>query len=338
MAGVAAYMGDKFLYLPLSATPMARRRGTTKATRMKPEDTHRFLRFVLTHTGSDEDFHYIDIAKQMSAINRRLYRQGGTYHIANITVHDSNGDAYVKFAGLPTTWTAKAAWQRGFELWKKQRALAQSGGTNVSGKWSDFKVYLNNDHISDVDKPNFKDIENDVITHGEWDYSKMLLDKNGDDSDSFTLHMMGADNGAPSSGSCVSASLMKALQDVLNIPQDDPVAPGNADSSLFTLMASGGGDLEVNMDVVHQMEDDNDSPPYSSTLVAGAGTNCADPWEYREVSIKSSQSPSAMLPGFAVPLGLLCIETKSSTDDNEIGVLIELVPGPYKGVAFDSWA
>ena len=45
-----------------------------------------------------------------------------------------------------------------------------------------------------------------------------------------------------------------------------------------------------------------------------------------------------MLPGFSVPLGLLCIETKSATNNNKIGILIELVPGKYKGVAFDSWA
>lgn len=305
---------------------------------MKPEDTHRFLNFTINHTGEGEDFHYLDIAKIMSQINRRLYRQGGTYHIANISVHDGQGDVYVKFGGLPTTWTTKAAWTRGFELWKKQRALAQSGGAAVSGKWSDFKVYMNLDMRTDVDQLSFIDIENDGIAAGEWDYSQMLLDKDGDDTDAFDLHMMGSNSGNLTGGTCVSAGLLKALEDVLNIPQDDPVAPAAASSSLFTLMATGGGDLEVNLDVVNQMEDDNDSPPYSATLVPGAATNCAAPWNYREVAIKSAQSPSAMLPGFSVPLGLLCIETKSSTDDNDIGICIELVPGKYKGVAFDSWA
>ena len=317
---------------------MANGRGTRKMTRrMKPEDTHRFLNFVITHTGTGEDFHYLDIAKIMSRINRRLYRQGGTYHIANITVHDGQGDVYVKFGGLPTTWTTRQAWQQAFKLWKKQRASVQDV-SNLSSKWSDFKVYLNDDMRTDADQLEFEDVESDGIAGGDWDYSKMLLDEDGDNSDDFFLHMMGSNVGSLPGGTCTSAGLLANLEDVLQLPTEDPEVPANANQSLFTLMARGGADTELNKDLVDQMESDNDDPPYSQTLVAGAKTNCASPWNYREVAIKSSQSPSAMLPGFSVPLGLLCIETKSGTAGNEIGILIELVPGKYKGVAFDSWA
>lgn len=303
------------------------------------ELTHRFLRLNLTHTGDGEDFHYVDLAQQMSMINRRLYRQGMQYHIANIAVHDSQGDAYVKFCTLPNVWTTKAAWKKGFALWKKQRAMAQSGGTNVSGKWSDFKVYLSDDHRTDVDKPMFLDIENDGIAAGEWDYSQMLLDVNGESTDAFHLHMLGSNSGNLTAGSAVSVSLLKALQDALNVPQDDPVAPDAAGTGLFALMSHGGDGMEVNLDVINQMEDDNDSPPYSPTLVAGAGTNCNNAWEVREIHLGSGgAAPSGMVGGFEVPLGLLCIETKSGTDNNTIGIVIELAPGSYKGVHAQGWA
>jgi len=303
------------------------------------ELTHRFLRLNLTHTGTNEDFHYVDIAQQLSLINRRLYRQGMTYHVANVAVHDSQGDAYVKFCTIPNTWTSKAAWKQGFKLWKKQRAMAQSGGANVSGKWSDFKVYMNDDHRTDVDKPQFTDIENDSLEAGEWDYSMMLLDTNGEATDDFSLHMMGNNNGSLPAGTCVSASLLKALEDVLNQPADDPVAPDASGSGLFTLMAHGGDGLEVNMDVVNQMEDDNDSPPYSATKVPGASFNAGDPWEVREIHLGSGGvAPSGMVGGFEVPLGLICIETKSGTNPNTIGVIIEIVPGKYKGVHAQGWA
>lgn len=314
---------------------MARRRGKAKATRMKAEDTHRFLRFVLTHNG-DEDFHYVDIAQIMSQINRRLYRQGGTYHVANITVHDSQGDAYVKFAGLPTTWTTKAAWTRGFELWKKQRAQVQDDGLRLSGKWSDFKVYLNDDHRTDGDKAAFTDVENNLIASGEWDYADYVL-QDGSTEDGFFFHMMGADNGSLVAGNCVSAGLLNALNLAMSIPQDDPNPPSQAAAGLFGMASFNGMDKDLAETIIDYAADDNNSPPYS-TKVAGMAGNCEDPWEYREVAIKSSQSPSAMIPGFAVPLGLLCIETKSGTEGNEIGIVLELAPGSYKGVQFESWA
>lgn len=308
---------------------------------MKPEDTHRYLNFVINHSvvgDNTEDFHYLDIAKVMSQINRRLYRQGGTYHIANITVHDGDGDCFVKFGGLPTTWASRAAWQQAFQLWKKQRASVQDV-SNLSSKWSDFKVYLNDSMRTDTtDEMKFEDIEEDHPAVGEWDYSEMLLDEDGDNSDSFFLHMMGTNNGSLSGGTCVSAGLLANFEDVLQLPTEDPEVPQNASLSLFTLMSRGGADTELNKDLVDQMELDNKLPPYSPTAIPGAKANCASPWNYREVSIKSAQSPSAMLPGFSVPLGLLCIETKSATNNNKIGILIELVPGKYKGVAFDSWA
>ena len=316
---------------------MARKSGT-KMTKRKAHDTHRFLRFVLTHSGTGEDFHYLDVSKVLSQINRRLYRQGGTYHIANATIHDSNGDAYVKFAGLPDTWYTQAAWKMGFEAWKTQRATAQSAGTRFSGKYSDFKVHLNIDSIDDVDQLAFRDIENDGIAVGDWDYSKYYIqDDDGDGVDEMLIHMMGNNDGDPAAGDCDSVSLLGNFGRVISTSNAEPNVPTNADGSIFTLLAGGPGGSEVVKEIVNDMETENDLPPYNASL-GGSGTNCADPWEYREVAIKSAQNPSAMIPGFPLPLGLLCIETKSGTDGNEIGVLLELVPGSYKGVAFDSWA
>lgn len=319
---------------------MANGRGTRKmAKRMKPEDTHRFLRLQLTHDSSGTgniDYHWVDLARVMSQINRRLYRQGGTYHIANISILDTDGDVDIQFSGLPTTWPTQAAWKQAFELWKQQRASVQDV-TNISSKWSDFKVFLNNASRS-WDVLNFTDSQGDAMGTGDWNYSKMFLDEDGDNTDDFELHMMGANNGSLPAGTCVSAGLLANFEDVLQIPQSEPDVPANANLSLFTLMSRAGADTELNKDLVDAMETDNDQPPYSQTLVPGAKTASGDPWVYREVSIKTSQAPSVMIPGFAVPLGLVALKTTSSTDDNVIDLIIELVPGKYKGIQFESWA
>lgn len=320
---------------------MANGRGTRKMTRkMKPEDTHRFLRLKLTHDSSGAgniDYHTLDIGRVMSQINRRMYRQGGTYHIANISILDTDGDVDIQFAGIPTTWPTQAAWQQAFELWKKQRASVQDV-TPISSKWSDFKIYMNNASRS-WDVLNFTDSEGDALDAlGDWNHSQMFLDEDGDNTDGFTLHMMGPNDGSLPGGTCVSAGLLTNFEDVLSIPDSEPDLPTNANISLYTLMSRGGANTELNKDLVDSMETDNDEPPYPTLKVAGARANSGDPWVYREVSIKTSQAPSVMIPGFAVPLGLVAVKTTSSTDDNVIDLIIELVPGKYKGIQFESWA
>lgn len=306
------------------------------------ELTHRFIRLNLEHTPDGEDFHYVDLARHLSAMNRRLYRQGMQYHIANIAIHDSQGDAYVKFCTLPNTWTTKAAWTNGFRLWKRQRALAQSGGTKLTGKWSDFKVYMTDGHrdTGTTDVPKFTDIENDTLAYGEWDYADLMaVDDDGTGTDGFYLHMMGQNNGSLPNGTCVSAGLLAGLEDAMQQPQEDPVVPDTANVGLFNIMSRDGSDTELVNDLVGIVEDDNTLPPYSQTLVPGAKTNCGDAWQVRELHLGSGgAAPSGMVGGFEVPLGLLLVETKSSTEDNTIGIVIEMVPGKYKGVQAEPWA
>ena len=322
---------------------MARSSGRKPKKMMTAEDTHRFIRVRVSHDGSgtgNVDHHILDIGRVMSQMNRRLYRQGGTYHIANISIRDTAGDIDVTFSGLPTTWPVQAAWKQAFQLWKKQRASVQDV-SNISSKWSDFKVHLSNASRS-YDVLNFNDSEGDALGTGDWNYSKMYLDEDGDNTDDFELHMMGSNNGSLPLGTCVSASLLANFEDVLQIPQSEPDVPANANQSLFVLMARAGADTELNKDLVDAMEVDNDQPPYSQTLVPGAKTSGGDPWVYRETSIQAAEQPAVMIPGFAVPLGLVDIKTVStrgtSSSPVQIELVIELVPGSYKGVQYESWA
>ena len=129
---------------------MARRRGSKTSSKKGLELTQRYLYYELTNgtTGaSSRDSHYIDLAAGLSALNRRLYRQGRQYHIANITVIDTSGDSKVRFATLPQVWTTSKAHKLMFDAWKDQRARAlENAPSNVTGRWADFKVYMSNQH------------------------------------------------------------------------------------------------------------------------------------------------------------------------------------------------
>ena len=308
----------------------------------KSTPVQRFLYYNLAHTGSSEDAHYIDLAKDLSAMNRRLYRQGMLYHIANITAHDSQGSARILFSTAPNTWAVHSAWKACFEAWKSQRAQALEMSNGLSSpKWSDFKVYINREHVFDADWPKPIEDEEGAIVLGEWNYADLSFTKDGAQYDNHAIGLMGAHQigsntdvdsaTAPEdSGYDGYVSAMEALQEVRRFPVDDADDGNIVNSVLMGMgMAPGGAVL----DVLTELESENDLPPYSSEFVGGADNPSNDTGAFpaRELHIASTYSPTAQVGGFPVPCGLLQIETTSGSN-NTIGILIEIAPGPYKGV------
>ena len=316
---------------------MARKRGSR---RLKPKmHTQRFLYYDLEHSGTDEDAHYIDLAKDLSAVNRRLYRQGRNYSISNISVHDSQGDARVLVSTAPNTWVTHAAWEMCFNGWKQQRAetLALGDGQSKSPRWSDFKVYLNKEHVVDTDWPKPTEDENNDITLGEWDYADMSFWRSGTRYDNYAVGLMGAhqlssitNETTPEDASYDGyISALEVLQEVRMQPVDTG-DDGGADAGIQFSVHAGA----ALTDVLVEINKEGDEPPYSLEMV-GSNNNPANDtgaWPVRECHISSTYAPMAVMGAIPnVPCGLLQIETKSGSS-NTIGLLIELTPGDYKGV------
>lgn len=302
------------------------------------DETHRFLHFNLTHTGTDEDAHYIDLAKLLSQINRRTYRQGMTYDVANMTFHDSaSSETFIKVCTLPRTWPLQLAWKIGFQQWmRQQRAALEATGLPDFGPWHDFKIYMNADHITDVDKAQFIDMEDNTVTAGEWVYSTYEIAQPGStDPEEAKICLLGANAG--SYPAINQVSLMSQLEKTLGRPAEDPVMPDAASTSVWALMSEAQPDAEVLKEVIGSLEDDNDLPPYSTTIVPGSGTPGAGrpswPWVIREACIQGGAHHMTATGAFSAPCGFVLVETDHGSDDNTIGVTLELMPGDYKGVS-----
>lgn len=295
-------------------------------------DAHRFIRVDLTHTGTSEDFHYIDIAREMSAMNSRLYRQGMKYHVANISVHDTQS-SYLKFCTMPNTWAVSKAWKMAFRLWLEHNRKALEG-TNPStvvkaGKWNDFRIFMNNAHRGDTtDRPRFTDVEGGLIIQDEYNYTKMVS-MDGGAMDEFDLMMMGEHQGV--AGAYTAVCLLEALEETRTVPVAAYEEPDFATGVWANLFDYAGG----NDDILDNLTDDYDAPPYSANVFPGSKdgsvNNSKAPWAAREVHIESANN-SAMVGGFEVPCGLIVVETDNSANGNVIGLIIELAPGKYKGV------
>ena len=305
---------------------------------------HRFLRLDLEHNSSVandfgyyEDFHYIDLASLLSSINSRLYRQGMMYHVANISVHDRQG-GWVKFCTLPNTWPVRQAWRKGFQKWLQMNYESMDAdtlkATAQNARWSDYRVFFSASHATDTaDRPPFVDVEGKAANQDELTYTK-YTSTDGGTPDEFTAHMMGGHTG--SAGSYSSISLLEAYIETLNKPQAPDANVSMAVGVWANLLESETG----SDDIIVDLRDDYDEPPYDHDCFPGGNkgslVNAPNPWSVRETDF-IAPNRHQIVGGFEVPLGLICVETsREVSGDNTIGLIIELVPGPYKGIMAES--
>ena len=301
----------------------------TKAKSKTSTPAVRYLRYELTNSGSagTETSHYIDLARDLSAINRRLYRQGRAYHVRKITVISTNtptGDNRISVSTVPNSWVARNAWKRGFKFWSKMRADATKMSGIKPGKFDDYKVHLSNDaRIGTVLTP--KDNGGNNLSINEWNYATMVSPDGTTSADEFQIHLLGDHSG--SAGTWVSVGLVKSYAEARTTVQStgpNTVATAS-DDPLVNIFDDGTGFDEI----INLIEGENDAPPYNVTADPGMDGNHPKPIVVQDAAIVDGR---ATLGGFTAICGLLELETKSSIPSDVYSVLVELAPGNYRGI------
>ena len=323
----------------------------------------RFLRFQVTHPGNTgETSHYIDLAKELSKINRRMYRQGMVYRVANISVTSRDTvNGLVSFSTAPETWVTRNSWNRGLDMWNlmNDQVLDLPGSEQRKSKYHDYKVYLSDDHRTSTRTPGVLDNGNNAYANGEWVYSEYITPDGTPTTDTFNVHLLGDHNG--SAGSYTSVGLIKSYGEArATVPATSvPVLDSDGDDDpLLNLFDAGQQQDEV----AQNLDSYGDLAPYKQVTGGSVGTigenypgsssNAPKPIVRRLAAIgtadtgtgpfqsKGIAAPTVMLPGFDAICGLIEIETQSQTkdgvffpEDDIFDVIIELAPGGYKGVA-----
>jgi len=324
--------------MPGHKTPTAMKNTSSKRSRSSAKKTTpavRYLRYELVNSANagTETSHFIDLAKDLSIVNRRLYRQGRDYHVKKITIVSSNTPNLgnrVSVSGISSSWVAHQAWKRGFEVWNKMdKEASENLSGNIRGTWSDFKVYLSNTMRSGtVLQP--MDNGGGLYLPGEWVYTRLVTPDGTTSSDAFYLHMLGDHQGSPGSWSAIS--LIKSYgQSRATVQAADPNIPGVASDDPIVNVFDYGTTVD---EVVNLMEGDNDDPPYDLYDYPGQGgnDNGPKPAVFQDSTIVDGR---AVMGGFNAMCGLLEIESTSSLPNDTYSVLVELAPGSYRGIKAD---
>ena len=320
------------------------KKSTSKRSRStaKNQPAVRYLRYEFDNSSNanTETSHYIDLARDLSAVNRRLMRQGRHYHVKRVTIVSSNtpnvtvldpstttSGARVSISTIPESWVTIGAWKRGFALFNEmhKRANAAVAG-DIRGKWADFKVNMTTDFRT-ATKLVPMDNGGGLVTLGEWNYSTLVTPDGTTSSDEFELQMLGDHTG--SVGGRASVGLVKSYGESRPTVGTDPTVPTAVSDDPLTNMFDDG---TVHDEIMTITFAEGDNPPYSITDYCGDDTNMSKPIVVQDGTLSDGR---LTLGGFSAMCGMLEIESRSPVADDRFSVLVELAPGKYRGIKAD---
>jgi hypothetical protein len=299
----------------------------------------RQLRYEVTNSGSvnTETSHYVDIARDLAAINRRMMAQGRVYHIGKITVVSRNTipspgqqAGFISVSAAPNSWVVRNACKNGAAKWALMQKEAMKGSANDQrGRYADFKI---RGLHSGAPSPTYlvpKDNGGNDLQFGSWDYSAFHSPDGTTGSDEYTCHILGGHAGTP--GAFTTIGLVQSFGDTRATVSDNvPVAVINSDDPLANLFDAGTTADEV----LNDMKFDNDAPPYDILDYPGSSTNMLRPLVMQHGTLGADGRVT--LGGFSAVHGLLEFEVSSPIASDVYSILVELKEGAYKGIAAEA--
>ncbi len=290
---------------------------------------------------------YIDTAKQLSKVNRRLYEQGRNYAFQGLTFIwrstgvDPTDLATVEFsvATAGNTWVTQNAHVKGEALWHQMNELVLDDNPSISGKWSDYKVQLSGSQ-SVARTLECRDGQGILYVDGEWTISTYVMPQHDVDpvtglplpAVELTAVLVGDDTAS-------KRSLTFAYQESRATVQEfAPNVPAGMSSSFFNLLTDSGSQEPELADVI---ERENDQAPYSLLNYPGGPGNALNPVMVQYGAISASEV-DGRVGGFIAPCGLLEITVNgfdttgtaiAVADMPEFDILLHVAPGSYKGCA-----
>lgn len=279
---------------------------------------------------------YISLSRDLSNLNRRLYRQGMQYAVAGITVTDDVGatrDIELNVSTAGNTWIVHNAWKKGQALWMEMQKEVLESNPSVAGKWRDYKVLMT-ESMAFANTIRALDGAMAPWQAGqEWTRSLYVVPQHDVDpatglvkaAEEWYACLIGPDDPANN-----IFSLVKAYEESRATVQDiAPNVPATLPNSFYLkLQDDGSQDPELATIVI----DENDQPPYATAYPGGSAFGVAGSMTRVGRGILNANAPTLQMPGFTSECGFIFINATSSAGTGNCRIQVHLVPGEYKGV------
>ena len=325
--------------------------------RSKIEPAVMTMNFVLQGLGPGIAVNTIDLSQCASLLNRRFYRQGINWAVASMKVVNSTQQvgASVSVTKLPTSWVMANAWEKSMRTWMKMNREALAETESVRPKFLDFKIYANKDHHMAGYAANLLPFSSattssgiQIATTGEWEPSKIYIPDTTTPGtvDTREIIAIGANfPGAGASGfNAVSCIEGYAASRGLPYPED-PNAPADADSvsgiapqNWMAALFNEGNTQDTA--VLGDMIEENNQAPYPfegdginvDTMYPG-GANQLNSLELHDFELitASTIGGTTHLKGGNFPCALMQIQTSGFSEQSQLTLQINLIPGNHRG-------
>ena len=271
---------------------------------------------------------YLDIARDLSLLNRRLYRQGMDYHIKSITFMSRNTPTGSATASVvPCTWTVMNAYRRGRAAWNAANKDAMKNvNSSIVGKWADFRI----DPVNGIQSTAYltpEDAAGNAYPAGTFDWEKAKFEHHADDANGANIHLLG--DHLQSGNNYASVGLVKSyFESRVRTRPEDPILDGDiSDDYITTLMDSD----EVQSRRIQNIEAFGDNPPYDHDNAVG---ELIMP-DFHTVKTRAFSDGNCVLGSFNSFMGIVRLDVTSDATGvaaDLMKVVVEVAAGPYKGI------
>ncbi|AXH78295.1 MAG: hypothetical protein [Circular genetic element sp.] len=297
--------------------------------------------------GSVSDDVYIDVARGLSTVNRKLFSSEHQYEIANIQATFTPSSYYdrivVQCVTAGDTWTVHNAWVKAKALHSEMQDLVLDDMPSIKGKWAEFKTYL--DSAQTISPYNLTpiDVDSNPYLLGEWNYSQFVMPQHdvdtttGEPLPAFVnlSHLVGPD--ALLTPTLGTKGLVLAYAESRSTVQGNaPAVPAGVEDSFYNLLTdSGSQEPELAAVII----DENDQPPYDQDEYVGGVLN-APSGQLVVNTVINEHSPNLNTGPFSAQCGLIRLRVLAYLNDAPVSgafipnlkLLISLKKGDYKGV------
>lgn len=322
---------------------MARRKTTKALTKAQRSF------YILVNTNTEV---YLDTAECLSAVNRKLFRQGYCYGIESIefdfTGADPSAVDQVQLTAKTAAddWVTNNAFVKGHALFNEMNDLVLKDNPSIQSKWADYKVFLDSNHRSTYfASGNAQPLADVGVAYGmgEWNYSDYVLPQHTVNvgtgaplpADQTNAHLIGPDVGSIAAGNLQSVGLIQAYADSrATVFPDAPNTPAGFADSFFNVLTDSGSQEPELAGVIRA---ENDNPPYDLNNYPGGSTN-APVAVGADFSTATIGAPNAVVGPFVAPCGLMRLNLQSYFQGAQAAsfpvlMRVTLMAGKYKGIA-----
>jgi len=287
---------------------------------------------------------YIDIMKDLSAMNRKLFRQGMAVGIESVEYFFTpNGTVDIQRLQAYTagdSWSVHNAHVKGHALWNQMNQLVLEDNPSVQGKWADFKVTLESDmNATNILSPF---VDGTPLLMGEWNYSDYVMPQHDVDpvtglplpAEETKAHLLGDDLVVGTD--LQSVGLVNAYQESrATVFEDAPNVPAAFDQAFFNLLTDSGSQEP---ELANVIRGENEDPLYDLDNYPGGAGNAVRPIE-TDFAVTTIGSPVGIMQPFIAQCGLIKLRNLAfnlageSVTAPTIFLRINVMPGKYKGIA-----